>query len=76
MKLLLKRLRKLIAVPLMLTLMLFVSACATTNVTVTLSDHPLCHALSWHEADTPTTQREIFTHNLKVEDPRICPPGE
>lgn len=73
MKLLIKRLRKLIAVPLMLILMLSVSACATTNVTVTLSDHPLCHAIGWTEDTPDNIQREIFAHNLKVEDPAICP---
>lgn len=73
MKLLPKWLRRSMQTFAMLILMLFVSACATLSVPPTLSSHPLCHTLSWHELDTPTTQREIFAHNLKVEDKTICP---
>lgn len=52
--------------------MLSVTGCATFSAPVTLSKHPLCKPISWHELDTPSTQREIFAHNLKVEDPSIC----
>lgn len=59
----------------MLSLMSFVSGCVTTSEQPKIARHPLCQAISWHEADTPGTQREIFRHNLKVEDPKICPPS-
>jgi hypothetical protein len=62
----------------MLILMIFVSACASLSGPPITSNqitarHPLCQELSWHELDTPTTQREIFAHNLKVQNPVICP---
>lgn len=53
----------------MLSLTLFGSGCATT------SEPPLepsgcswAKPLTWHDKDTPTTQREIFSHNLKWEE--------
>lgn len=53
--------------------MIFVSACGHLSAPPITSKHPLCQELSWHEQDTPTTQRGIFAHNLKVRDPVICP---
>lgn len=77
MKLLPKWLRKSIATFGMLILMLSVSACGHLNGLPITSDptlrHPLCQELSWHEQDTPTTQRGIFAHNLKVQNPAVCP---
>lgn len=72
-----KQLRRLLAVWMtsfaMLILMSFVSGCATTSEPPKIVRHPLCQIISWHEDDTPTTLRQIFAHNLKVEDPAICP---
>lgn len=67
MKLLPKRLRKLIAALLLTISMLSVTGCATTSVPLTPSECAWSQPLSWHEADTPTTQRGIFAHNLKWE---------
>ena len=50
-----------------LTLMLCVSACASTNGPTPSDPCNWVRPITWSDKDTDGTQREIFAHNLKYE---------